>query len=103
MHTASPVSLTSQDERAIIDPAVNGVTFVVRACHQHKVKRVVITSSVAAVSYPLPEDVPDENEYTEANWTNPENRESAPYIRSKALGEKAAWNMQEQWRKDNLF
>jgi nucleoside-diphosphate-sugar epimerase len=34
----------------MIGPAVNGVKFAIEASQRHKIKRIVITSSVAAVS-----------------------------------------------------
>lgn len=50
VHTASPFPLESpKDENVLIRPAVEGTLAVMRAAHKHKVKRVVITSSVAAI------------------------------------------------------
>ena len=50
VHTASPFPLeTPKDENTLIRPAVEGTLAVMRAAHKHKVKRVVITSSVAAI------------------------------------------------------
>ncbi len=50
VHTASPAPLAPPNhEDELIVPAVNGTKAVMEACHANKVKRVVITSSVAAV------------------------------------------------------
>lgn len=49
MHIASPFPLFSKDESAIIKPAVEGTKRVLAACVAAKVKRVVLTSSCAAV------------------------------------------------------
>ncbi len=50
VHTASPAPLAPPNhEDELILPAVNGTKAVMEACHANKVKRVVITSSVAAV------------------------------------------------------
>lgn len=93
IHTASPVSLNNpRDHNDLIRPAVNGVTFVVKACQQNKVKRVVITSSVAAVSYMLPGDeIMDD--YDETCWSNIENENLTAYVKSKTLAERAAWDL----------
>ena len=50
VHTASPFPLGEpKNERDLIDPAVNGTKAVMEGAHKHKVKRVVITSSCAAI------------------------------------------------------
>lgn len=50
VHTASPFpDKNPKDENVLIRPAVDGTLAVVRAAHLHRVKRVVITSSVASV------------------------------------------------------
>lgn len=50
VHTASPFPLNApKDEQELIKPAVGGTKAVMRAASVHKVKRVVVTSSVAAV------------------------------------------------------
>jgi len=51
-HVASPLLLKPpKDENEFINPAVNGTTCIMNACIKHKVKKLVMTSSVAAV-YP---------------------------------------------------
>jgi len=64
---------------------------VCRACHAHKVKRLVITSSVAAIMGQRPENLT--NIFTEEHWSDEEyQRTSSAYALSKTLAEKAAWN-----------
>jgi len=53
------------------------------------VKRVVLTSSVAAVAYGR-DDLPASHVYTEADWTNADN--VSAYTKSKTLAERAAWD-----------
>jgi len=49
VHTASPFPITKpKHEDDLIKPAVNGTMAVMRAAKEYKVKRVVITSSIAA-------------------------------------------------------
>jgi dihydroflavonol-4-reductase len=64
---ASPFIIGSpSDEDELVKPAVEGTLNALRAAHKHKVKRVVITSSVAAVSYKVDlSKVP----YNEESWT----------------------------------
>ncbi len=50
MHTASPFPIDlPKDEMVLIKPAVEGTLSVMRAASLNKVKRVVITSSIAAL------------------------------------------------------
>jgi dihydroflavonol-4-reductase len=58
-----------------------------RAAHKHKVKRVVITSSVAAIFGQKPEN--QKEIYTENDWTDV--TAVGAYEKSKTLAEKAAW------------
>lgn len=94
MHTASPVGTNPQNHDDMIIPAVDGVTFVVEAAAKHGVKRVVITSSVYAISCKLPEE--DDHEYDESSWTDMAAAESNALIKSKTLAERAAWDIQKK-------
>lgn len=102
IHTASPFHYNVEDnKRDLIDPAVNGTTGILKAIHKSapSVKRVVITSSFAAMSrYTNPPRV-----YTEEIWndmtledalnsTNPQ----MAYRASKTLAERAAWDFVEK-------
>ena len=50
IHTASPVTINNpRNHDDVIGPAVSGVKNVLDAAQKHKIKRVVITSSVSAV------------------------------------------------------
>jgi nucleoside-diphosphate-sugar epimerase len=69
VHTAAVVEvLSARDaENAIVRPAVTGTRNVLDAARKSgSVRRVVVTSSVAAVQVPL--GLPDEHVYTEADW-----------------------------------
>jgi nucleoside-diphosphate-sugar epimerase len=61
---------------------------VLRAARDAGVKRLVLTSSFAAIGYGTP---PKDAPYTEADWTDPTGRVSA-YVKSKTLAERAAWD-----------
>jgi nucleoside-diphosphate-sugar epimerase len=85
VHTASPFPLvTPRDEQELIKPAVEGTLSVLRACHTHKVKRVVITSSIAAIFVQDPQNT-TEKVYTELDYSFVDACE--PYEKSKTLAE----------------
>ncbi|XP_043691632.1 phenylacetaldehyde reductase-like [Telopea speciosissima] len=98
-HTASPVYFVvenPQDE--LIDPALKGTLNVLGSCAKApSVKRVVVTSSVAAVAYnrrpKTPDVVVDETWFSDPefckeieNW----------YVLSKTLAEEAAWKFAKE-------
>jgi dihydroflavonol-4-reductase len=53
------------------------------------VKRVVLTSSFAAVGY---SPKTHEGDYTEADWTDPSTPGISAYVKSKTVAERAAWD-----------
>jgi dihydroflavonol-4-reductase len=74
----------SDPQREIIDPSVIGGINMLRAACEAGVKKVVFTSSIAAVGYESPNGRP----LTEADWTG---FTRLPYIRAKTEAEQAAW------------
>jgi nucleoside-diphosphate-sugar epimerase len=89
-HVASPIpSAQPKDPNELIIPAREGAVRVLKAARDAGVRRVVLTSSFAAVGY-SPKAVRDD--YTEADWTDPDTPGLAPYPRSKAIAERAAWD-----------
>ena len=82
-----------KDENELIVPAREGALRVLRAARDAGVKRVVLTSSFAAIGYghPLQSQPFDEN-----SWTDPAGGDVAPYVKSKTLAERAAWEFIEQ-------
>jgi dihydroflavonol-4-reductase len=92
-HVASPVPISQpRDEQELIRPAVDGTHRVLRAARDAGVKRVVLTSSFAAVGYGQGERA---SAYTEADWTDVNGPAIQPYMKSKTLAERAAWNFIE--------
>jgi dihydroflavonol-4-reductase len=90
LHVASPISLAGgQNEENTIRPAVDGTLRVLRAARDAGVKRVVVTSSFAAVGY---SGKSGREPFTEEDWTDPSVGGLSAYVRSKAIAEKAAWD-----------
>jgi dihydroflavonol-4-reductase len=91
-HVASPLPIAQPDDPdELIVPAREGTLRVLRAARAAGARRVVLTSSFAAVGYrPKPGA-----EFTEDDWTDPDTPGLAPYPRSKAVAERAAWDLME--------
>ncbi len=90
-HVASPM-VQSDDPDEVIVPARDGTLRVLRAARDADVRRVVLTSSFAAIGYsPKPGA-----EYTEADWTDPDMPGLAAYPRSKTIAERTAWDFTER-------
>jgi nucleoside-diphosphate-sugar epimerase len=86
-HTASPM-IQSDDRDEVVVPARDGTLRVLRAARDAGARRVVLTSSFAAVGYsPKPGA-----EYTEADWTDPDTPGLPAYPLSKVIAERAAWD-----------
>ena len=89
LHVASPFPLAvPKREDDLVRPARDGALRVLRAARAG-VKRVVLTSSFAAIGYghkqrPAPFD--------ETDWTNLGGTAVLPYTRSKTVAERAAWD-----------
>jgi nucleoside-diphosphate-sugar epimerase len=92
-HVASPIPYVQpEDPDDLIVPAREGALRVLRAARDAGARRVVLTSSFAAVGYtPKPGA-----EFTEDDWTDPDTPGLAAYPRSKAIAERAAWDLMQQ-------
>jgi nucleoside-diphosphate-sugar epimerase len=90
LHVASPFpEHLPRDEAELIVPARDGALRVLRAARDAGVRRVVLTSSFAAIGYGQPvQQAP----FDETNWTDPNGADVRPYVKSKTLAERAAWD-----------
>jgi nucleoside-diphosphate-sugar epimerase len=90
LHVASPFPASiPKDENELIVPAREGALRVLRAARAAGVRRVVLTSSFAAVGYgQKPQAAP----FDERNWTDLDGGDVLPYVKSKTLAERAAWD-----------
>ena len=94
LHVASPFpSQQPKDPDELIVPAREGTLRVLGAALDAGVRRVVVTSSVAAVRGGVAESATPLNE---DSWTDGDNAKLTPYVRSKALAERAAWDLVEK-------
>jgi dihydroflavonol-4-reductase len=100
LHVASPFFLGEpENEDVFIKPAVEGTLRVLKACADADVKKVVLTSSFAAVGYGHPKE---KEVYTEEDWSSVDG-EISPYAKSKTLAEKAAWEFVENLEESKKF
>jgi nucleoside-diphosphate-sugar epimerase len=90
LHVASPLppSVPKHEDELIV-PAREGTLRVLRASRDAGVKRVVLTSSFAAIGYG---HKVRETPFNETDWTDPNGDDVAPYAKSKTLAERAAWD-----------
>jgi nucleoside-diphosphate-sugar epimerase len=90
LHVASPFPQTvPKNEDELIVPAREGALRVLKAARAAGVKRVVLTSSFAAIGYGhKPQTAP----FDETSWTDVSGDGVAPYAKSKTLAERAAWD-----------
>ena len=90
MHVASPFPVNvPQHEDELIVPAREGALRLLRAARAANVRRVVLTSSFAAIGYGHP---PVDRPFTESDWSNAEGEGVSAYAKSKTLAERAAWD-----------
>jgi dihydroflavonol-4-reductase len=101
LHVASPFSPKQpKDPDELIQPAREGTLRVLRAGLDAGVKRIVVTSSIAAIR--LSKDAAA-RPLNEGDWTDPDTPGLTPYVRSKAIAELAAWDLvRERGEEDRL-
>ncbi len=94
LHVASPFPAgTPKDEQELIRPAREGALRVLRAARNAGVRRVVQTSSFAAIGYGKGEVGRD---FDETDWTDVNGDGVTAYAKSKTLAERAAWDFIER-------
>ncbi|MDJ1505886.1 aldehyde reductase [Xanthocytophaga agilis] len=95
-HIASPFpKVMPKDENELIVPAKLGNIHILSAAVSNNVKRVVITSSSAAITYGQPIER-RKGRFDETNWTDLNRKDDlTPYFKSKTIAEKAAWDFMQ--------
>jgi nucleoside-diphosphate-sugar epimerase len=97
-HCASPFTTqsVSDPEKTFVRPAVDGTLNIMRAAERAKtVKRVILTSSCAAVTWGHASKHPDgghSHVWSEDDWQTDNSLTFGPYRHSKSLAERAAWD-----------
>ena len=90
-HIASPFpAIHPKDEMELIRPARDGALRVLKAAKAAGVKRVVMTSSMAAIAYGHGDNRAEVSD--ETMWSNPDGPDNTPYTKSKTIAERAAWD-----------
>ncbi|KAG2007013.1 D-lactaldehyde dehydrogenase [Coprinopsis cinerea AmutBmut pab1-1] len=107
-HLLSPCHMEGEDPKDYIDPAVNGTLGILNSAlkNGHDVKRIVITSSIAAIT----ETLPHPKTFSEKDWNEgslkevkEKGRDTAvltKYQASKTLAERAAWDFYAKHKKE---
>lgn len=105
-HTASPFFTEVKDpQKELIEPAVKGTQNVLNSANAvQSVKRVVVTSSCAAIYTDAIDTVnAPGGKITEANWNETASIDYQPYSYSKTLAEKKAWEMEKAQNRWDLI
>lgn len=103
LHVASPFVIDEPaDKNVLIVPAVEGTLRVLRAASRLSIKpkRVIVTSSVAAVAYGSVKPQYTDNDWTV--WDDPKHPIGA-YVESKVKAERAAWDFLESLPANDRF
>tara|TARA_R110002020_G_scaffold143867_5_gene316651 strand:- start:561 stop:1601 length:1041 start_codon:yes stop_codon:yes gene_type:complete len=94
LHIASPLPATSpKNDDELVRPAREGTLRIVRAASRQGVRRIVMTSSCAAISYGTGSR---QEAFTEDDWSVPDPADTSAYERSKIAAERAAWAWQAE-------
>jgi len=88
LHIASPFVLTNESLEFFVKPAVEGATRALKFAQKHNVKKVVLTSSFAAIG----DTFDGTQSFDESHWSDTTNDRMTFYAISKTLAEQAAWD-----------
>ena len=89
IHMASPVIFKNlPNENTVIDPAKDGLLRAIKHSVKHKVKRFVMTSSVAAI---YSDDKNQKEVYDHNDWVDLSDGSLSAYSKSKTMAEMALW------------
>ncbi len=92
IHVAGPFPMSYEGgEKELTGPHEDGALRVFRFAKENRIKRIVLTSSVASIW--MDSTIEDTVRYIdESNWTNLSDTNLDAYTKGKALKEKAAWD-----------
>lgn len=94
VHVASPVFFgTPKNQDAILKQAVDGTKFVLEACAEHNIKKVVVTSSISAI-FDQKDKLKDGSHFTVNDYSDEDCL--SLYDRTKVRAEKMAWKIAKE-------
>ena len=105
IHTASPFIMDSKDpQKEVIDPAFIGTQNVLKTVNEvESVKRVVLTSSVAAIyGNGVDAQSVDGGIFNESMWNTTSTATDGEYSYSKTVAEKEAWRINKEQKRWDL-
>ena len=85
LHVASPIALENHNEDFFVKPAVAGVNRALTFAKKHNIKKVVLTSSVAAIF----DTMEKKSYYDESDWSDPENPSNKSLFKKQDFGRKS--------------
>ena len=88
LHVASPFVLSNETEEFFVKPAVEGALRSLKFADKHDIKKVVLTSSFAAVG----DTFDGTTSFNETHLSDTSNNKMTFYSKSKTLAERAAWD-----------
>lgn len=95
LHVASPFPLDNpKNENELIIPARDGALRLLRAAKETGARKVVLTSSMAAIMYGFKKQ--PGRPFNENDWSPLNGPGHTPYTKSKTIAEKAAWDFMER-------
>lgn len=101
IHTASPVPLVQpKDAETVIRPAVDGTLRALNAAQTAGIRRIVMTSSIAAIG--SGEQPEGRGAFSEKDWADVTQPGLTPYAKSKTMAETAAWGFAKDHPKIKL-
>lgn len=93
-HVASPFVLSMPKDRdELIRPAVEGTRRAIQAALSVGMRRIVLTSSMAAIDHGHKDN---SRVFTERDWTDLSGANINAYVESKTLAERKAWQIVEE-------
>ena len=105
IHIASPFVMDSKDpQKEVIDPALKGTQNVLKTANKiESVKRVVLTSSVAAIyGNGIDGQSVEGGMFNESMWNTTSTSTDGEYSYSKTVAEKEAWKICEEQKRWDL-
>ncbi|XP_002978211.2 cinnamoyl-CoA reductase 1 [Selaginella moellendorffii] len=99
-HTACPVTISPENPDDVLLPAITGTRNVLKACAQERIKRVIVTSSMAAVL--IDPNRPRERIVDESCWSDIDacRKLKQWYVVAKTESEKLAWSLSKEYGLD---